>query len=268
MDKIKILFVPLLALFISIYLIYVGYVYCNQAEMLFMNAPLEKNYVFNFEQPFEEKFIPSFDKKLQHGLLFKVKQPKGIIFYLHGNAGNLSTWGNISEIYTALGYDFFILDYRSFGKSEGTIEDETQILKDVQIVFDRVTKLYPNKIIIGYSIGTGIASHLAAIRKSNLLLLQAPYENLLQLTKSKVPYFPDYLKKFQFETNKKFPKIKCPIYIFHGNNDQLIGLENAKNLEKLFKPQDSLFVLTHQGHIGINENPDFQNKLQVLLTKQ
>ena len=265
MDKIKFIITPLLALFVSIYLFYVGYVYFNQAEMVFMNAPLSKDYMFDFEKKFEEKSISSFDGKKQHGLLFKVNEPKGIIFYLHGNAGNLATWGTISEFYTSLGYDFFILDYRGFGKSEGQIENEEQVLKDVQIVFDKITKSYSQKVLIGYSIGTGIASHLASVRKCTSLILQAPYVNLMKLTESKVPYFPNYLKKFQFETDKKWHKITCPIYLFHGDEDHLIGLENSIQLKQYFNPKDHLFVLKQQGHIGINENTDFQKEIKLLL---
>lgn len=267
MKAIRFLVLSLSSFFGVIYLIYVSYVYFNQAEMVFYANKLPTNFKFEFNQNFEELNIASFDGKIQNGLLFKVENPKGLIFYLHGNAGSIDSWGNNAEIFTNLGYDIFFLDYRGFGKSEGQIENQDQVFKDISIVYDVVITNYKNKknIIIGYSIGTGLATYLASVKKNDFLILQAPYYNFLEFSTGRVPFFPDFLKKFHFETNKYFLQIKTPIYIFHGKDDSLIGIQNSYNLEKLFKETDSLFVLENQEHIGINANYDFQEKLKKLL---
>ena len=257
----------LLLLSSIIYLLYISYIYFNQAEMVFVANKLPKNYKFEFNQEFEELNISSFDGKKQNGLLFKTPNPKGLIFYLHGNAGSLDSWGNNAKIYTDLGYNIFFLDYRGFGKSEGQIENQEQIFKDISIVYDKVKSEYNDKetIIMGYSIGTGLATYLASIKSPNKLILQAPYYNFLEFSTSRAPYFPDFLKKFQFETNKYITKVKSQIYIFHGNQDQLISVTNSVRLKKICKPKDVLFTLENQGHIGINENLNFQEKLKEIL---
>ncbi|MDI9310088.1 MAG: alpha/beta fold hydrolase [Limnohabitans sp.] len=265
MKQLKFLAFSIIGIFGFIYVLYVGYIYFNQAEMVFIASKLDQIYSFQFDEKFEEINVKSFDGKSQHGILFKTEKPKGLIFYLHGNAGNLQTWGEISKIYTNLGYDIFILDYRGFGKSEDKIENEIQVVKDVEIVFDKVAKKYDKKIIIGYSIGTGIAAHLASVKKNDMLILKAPYDNFLNFTSTKVPFYPDFLKNFRFETDKCLPKIKTPIYLFHGNKDQLIPLDNSKRLKNILKPTDKLFILNNQGHHGINDNLDYQDKLNILL---
>ncbi len=250
-----------------IYLLYVGYIYFNQAEMVFIANKLPNNYKFEFNQNFEEFNIPSYDGKKQNGLLFKTSNPKGLIFYLHGNAGSLDSWGNNAKIFTDLGYDIFFLDYRGFGKSEGEIENQEQVFKDISIVYDEIIPNYKNKqkIIIGYSIGTGLATYLASVKNPDKLILQAPFYNFLELSSGSVPYFPDFLKKFQFETDKYITKVKAPIYLFHGNQDQLISYDNSLRLKKIIKPSDSLFTLENQGHIGINDNSEFEDKLKEIL---
>lgn len=248
-----------------IYLLYVSYIYFNQAEMVFVANKLPENYKFEFNQKFKEVTIPSFDKTQLHGLLFKSQNSKGLIFYLHGNKGTVANWGNNAEVYTNLGYDIFFLDYRGFGKSEGTIENQEQVFKDISIAYDKVKSGYKNTIIIGYSIGTGLATYLASIKNPDKLILQAPYYNFLEFSTSRAPYFPDFLKKFQFETDKYITKVKASIYIFHGNQDQLIPFENSTRLQKLFKPTDVFFKLENQGHIGINDNEEYQEKLKVIL---
>lgn len=267
MKTIRFIFLTLLSLFGILYLLYLSYVYFNQAEMVFIANKLPKDYKFEFSQNFEEVNIPSFDGKSQNGLLFKIANPKGLIFYLHGNAGSLDTWGNCAKIYTDLGYDFFILDYRGFGKSEGEIESQGQVFRDLNVFYDAVASKYKHQktIIIGYSIGTGLATYLASIKKPDKLILQAPFYNFLELSSGSVPYFPDFLKKFQFETNKYIVEVKAPIYIFHGNEDQLIPYDNSVRLKKIIKPTDHLFILEKQGHLGMNNNESFQEHLKEIL---
>jgi uncharacterized protein len=263
----KFLTIVLLVFFVIIYLIIVSYVYFNQVGMVFQSTSLPKKHQFDYQSKFEELNIKSFDGVNLNGLLFKAESSKGLVFYLHGNAGNLENWGKIAKTFTNLGYDIFILDYRSFGKSEGIIEDEEQLNKDVSIVYNVLTKKYPeSKIIIaGYSIGTGLAAILASSNKPKALMLQSPYYSFTELSDSRVPFFPDFMKKFHLETFRFLPKVKAPIYIFHGLDDQLISCSNSLRLNKLLDFKGHFCGLKNQGHIGMNENDDFQNKLKIIL---
>lgn len=267
MKAIRFVFVSLTSFFGILYLIYITLIYFNQAQMIFVASKLPTKYKFDFNQTFEELSITSFDGKKLNGVLFKTKKPKGLIFYLHGNAGSIDSWGQNAEIYTNLGYDIFFLDYRGFGKSEGEIENQEQLFKDLNCVYDSLTSKYDKKkiVIIGYSIGTGLATYLAVTKNPKLLILQAPFYNFLEFSSGRVPYFPDFLKKFQFETDKYIVNIKAPIYIFHGNQDQVISYNNSVRLQKLLKPKDVFFTLQNEDHIGINDNFDFQEKIKIIL---
>jgi pimeloyl-ACP methyl ester carboxylesterase len=248
-------------------LLYASYVYFNQEEMIFPAGKLSSDYKFEFNQDFEELNIPSFDNKKLNGLLFKTPNPKGLIFYLHGNGSELNSWGNIASVYTDLGYDIFILDYRGYGKSEGKIEHQDQFLKDASFAYANLSKRYRQDkiIIIGYSIGTGAATYLASTENPKMLILQSPYYNFLEFSSARAPFIPDFLKKFTFPTNQYITKVKAPIYIFHGDEDHLISLDNSLRLQKLLKPKDRLFTLKSEGHAGMNDNSDFQEKLSEIL---
>lgn len=263
----KFLTIILLAFFVVIYVTIISYVYFNQVGMIFQSASLSKEFQFDYQSKFEELNIRSFDGVNLNGLLFKAEKSKGLVFYLHGNAGTLETWGKIAKIYTNLGYDIFILDYRSFGKSEGDIKNEEQLNKDLAIVYKRLNKRYPeNKIIIaGYSIGSGLAAILASENKPKALILQSPYYSFTELSGGRVPFFPDFMKKFQLETFKYLSKIKAPIYIFHGKDDQLIPYGNSVRLSKIIKSNGYFYPLNAQGHTGMNENNDFQTQLRIIL---
>lgn len=267
MQIVRFIILTLFAFVGGIYLLYIGYVYCNQGEMIFIANKLPNDYKFQFNQDFEELNITSFDSIKLNGLLFKTPDPKGLIFYLHGNAGSLDTWGAIAKNYTDLGYDIFILDYRGFGKSEGRVEDQNQVYQDLTFVYKKLTTVYDrNKVVImGYSIGTGLATYLASVEKPKKLILQAPYYNFIEFSSGRVPFVPDFLKKFKFETNEYIVKIKSPIYIFHGNRDQIIPSDNSIRLQKLLKPTDKVFILNDQDHLNMNENLDFKEELKLIL---
>ncbi|CAA9200684.1 hypothetical protein FLA105534_03196 [Flavobacterium bizetiae] len=267
LKTLKFLTIVLLAFFVVIYVLIVSYVYFNQVGMVFQSAKLPQDYQFDYQQKFEELNIESFDGVKLNGLLFKSENSKGLVFYLHGNAGTLETWGKMAKIYTNLGYDIFILDYRGFGKSEGEIKNEEQLNKDVSIAYKTLAKRYPeNKIIIaGYSIGSGLATILTSQQHPKALILQSAYFSFTELSSSKVRFFPDFLKKFHLETFRYLPKVKAPIYIFHGIDDELISCSNSVRLNKLLDFKGHFYALKDQGHIGMNENNDFQKQLQIIL---
>jgi uncharacterized protein len=240
---------------------------CNQEKMLFFPSVMPKDYKFNFDGKFQEYFIKVDDNTTLNGLLFFADSSKGLIFYLHGNAGSIDSWGQTAKVFTDNNYDFFIMDYRGYGKSQGVISSEQQLYKDIQIVYDTLKTLYnENKIVvIGYSIGTGLAAQLASINNPKMLILQAPYFNMSYLANQYFKFFPSFLIKYKFPTNEYLKKIKCPIIIFHGNQDEVININSSYKLKELFKPEDKLIILDGQNHNGININEIFRTELKKLL---
>ncbi len=252
---------------VSIYLIVLVTVYFFQEKLIFIPDVLPANYVFKFDNSFEEKSVETADHKKLDGLLFKVDSSRGIVFFLHGNAGAINYWGFVSEIYKEMNYDFFILDYRGYGKSEGKIKNENQLYDDVQRAYSMIAKEYDENqiIIVGQSLGTGLATKLAEQNNPKKLILISPYYSFSDLVCHKFRIVPDFLLKYKFPTNEFIIKVKAPIVIFHGNKDRTIYVESAVKLKKLCKPNDQLFILENLGHNGINDNAEFQKKLKEVL---
>ncbi|WP_025743341.1 alpha/beta hydrolase [Aquimarina pacifica] len=257
----------ILKVIVGLYIILCGLLYFIQETLLFFPQKLDQNYQFNFSQNFEELYFKTIDGKLLNGLLFKAVNTKGLIFYLHGNGGSLASWGNISKFYTDLGYDLFILDYRSYGKSEGTINCQEQLFDDNQIVYNELKKTYKEKdiIILGYSIGTGLASKLASDNMPKHLILQAPYYSLTDMMRRRFSFVPTSILKYKFETNVYLKSCEMPITIFHGNKDGVIPYESSSKLKDDFEKQIHLITLNGQGHNGMSDNEDYRRELKVLL---
>lgn len=242
---------------------------CSQERLIFYPEKLPADYQFHFTTPFQEINIPVDGKTTINGLLFKADSCKGLVFYLHGNAGSNRSWGEIAEVYLANHYDFFILDYRGFGKSQGKIKSEKQFLNDVSLAYDSLKKFYEEKniAVIGYSIGTGSAAYLASTQKPGLLILKAPYFNLPDLAKHYFPIVPKFLIRYKFRTDQYIQKVKCLVVIFHGDADEIIYTGSSYKLQKLFKPGDKLIILKGQTHNGINQNNDYHRELKKILNE-
>ena len=264
----KVLF-KILKIVIGLYIVIVGLLYFFQEKIIFFPEKLDKNYKFEFGQKFEELNIKTTDGKLLNGLLFKSDSSRGLIFYLHGNAGSLSSWGEVAKTYTYLNYDVFIIDYRSYGKSEGQINGEPQMFEDNQIAYNELKKRYNEDkiIVLGYSIGTGLAAKLASTNRPKLLILQAPYYNLTDMMKHSYSLVPTFILKYKFATNEYLKNCKMPVVIFHGDQDFVIYYGSSLKLKEEFKQGDTLITLSEQGNNGMTNNPDYQIQLAKLLKK-
>lgn len=252
---------------LSVYVLICVVLYFNQESILFFPEVLNKNYSFEFPDDFEELNFQMNDQTNINGLLFKTPSSKGLIFYLHGNAGSLKGWGKIAPFYNQLGYDIFFMDYRGFGKSRGTISNQKQLFEDVQLVYDSLKTRYNEKkmVILGYSIGTGIAAHLASENNASQLILEAPYFSMLDMMKNNYPFLPAFILKYPLPTNIYISRCKMPIVIFHGNKDQVIPYSSSVRLSKLLKTKDRFISLKGQGHNGISDHTDYQNSMQHIL---
>lgn len=265
---IKIIKWPLVIL-CSLYLLICSALFFFQEKLIFVPKKLPSTFNYSFHQPFEEMNIQLSDGKIMNCLLFKADSSKGLIFYMHGNAGALDTWGDAAKTYLDLNYDFFVLDYRGYGKSEGAIDSEDQLHNDMQTAYDLMLKQYKESdiIITGYSIGTGPATYLASKNNPKCLILQAPYYNLTEIALSQYPFIPAFLLRYKFDTSGLIALVKAPVFIFHGDADNLISIEHSYKLKKLFKSSDKLFVLTGLGHSGMNKDEQYQAALKGVLSQ-
>ena len=259
----------ILKIIIGLYIVLCGLLYFFQEKLIFFPQKLDKNYQFLFRQKFEELNIKATDGKLINGLLFKADSSKGLIFYLHGNAGDLSSWGEVAKTYTDLNYDVFIIDYRGYGKSEGEISGQTQLFEDNQTAYNELKKKYneENIIVLGYSIGTGLASKIASTNNPKRLILQAPYYNLTDMMKQHFSFIPTFILKYKFASNEYLKSCKMPVVIFHGNQDEVIYYGSSLKLKEEFKKQDTLLTLNGQGHNGMTDNEEYKTELRKILTK-
>ena len=240
-------FKGLLIFFGAIYVAGCGFLYVVQDDILFRPEPIHNDERFRFG---EELAIPvDYDVEL-HALYHQVKNPKGVILYLHGNRGNARWCQRQAEMFSGFGYNVLLLDYRGYGKSDGDISSGNQLYSDVQKVYEYLQKDFSESqiVISGYSIGTGMASYLAAKNSPQQLFLIAPYESIIAMKNRIFPFIPDFLIKFPLNNKKHLAQVNCPVTIFHGTEDEVIPYQASVNLKQLFPKKVELITLDNTGH--------------------
>ncbi len=264
-------FLILLAVLFAGYVLIMALAYFFQERLIFLPQKLSKDHSFRFNQKFEERFIAMRDGKMLHGLLFTADDSKGVVLYLHGNAGSLDGWGGVAPIFTYLGYDIFIPDFRGYGKSEGKIDSEAQLYEDMQLVYDHLKYDYSEDkiIVLGHSVGSGMAAKLTAENSPKLLILQAPFYSLKDLARNIPPLniFPSFLFKYKFEVNEYLKQADMPVIILHGNEDEVIYYGSSLKLQRLFKPGDTLITLHGFGHNNFIDSAKYKEEMGKVLRK-
>lgn len=238
----------IVGILLSIYLIVLLFFYFKQESILFHPSETEQSFKYNFPQPFQELFYSTPNQGNIHALKFKAKNTKGLVLYFHGNAGSLEDWGWVYQNFIAQHYDVLVIDYRSFGKSTGKLS-ETNFHSDAAFIYNKQKSEYDEKniVIYGRSIGTGIATKLAANHNPKILILETPYFNIEDLARKIVPFLPlKLVLKYKFESNKYITKVKAPIFILHGSADQVVPYQSGQKLFELVK-DNAKFVHFEKG---------------------
>lgn len=231
-------------------------VYFFQEKLIFFPEALAPNYQYDFEQELEEITYQVAKNITLNALLFKAENPKGIVFYSHGNAGSLSKWGFVADAFLRNKYDVLIYDYRGYGKSNGTIS-ELNFYQDAKYIYDQLVQDYGEDqiVVYGRSIGTGIATNVASEFNPKHLILESPYYSLPDLAKNIYPFVPSFLLRYTFRNDQMIQLVKCPITIFHGTLDEVIYFGSTLKLEKLLKDEDVIVPIVGGHH---NDLDDFE----------
>jgi len=239
-----------------------------QEKLIFLPTTLPQDYEYTFSFPFEELFLKSDDGAVINAIHFKTENPKGVILYFHGNAGNLSRWGIITEFFVEKHYDVLVMDYRTYGKSSGTLSEQA-LYNDAQMCYDYLLKHYQESeiTIYGRSIGTGMATHLASGNQPNRLILETPLYSLADVAKHRFPVLPvKKLLKYNFPSYKYIQDVKCPITIFHGTEDNIIPYASGERLFNSIVQKEKLFFsIENAGHNNLIEFDSYHLNIQKTL---
>ena len=182
--------------------------------------------------------VTTTDKVQLHGWFFEADPAKLTLLFFHGNAGNIS--GRLSKArgWVQRGLSVFLIDYRGYGRSAGKIEKAEDLLEDARgaLGWLEVEKeiLSQRIILYGESIGSYPAVELAKEKKFAGLILEAPFTTLHDLAKKHYGWVPDFvLKSFTMPNEELISKARAPVFILHGDRDEICPKEMGERLYEL-----------------------------------
>lgn len=255
-------------LYIAIaYVILAVIFYFGQDLFFFRPEILPQNFDYKYEFPFKEVNFEMEDGGVINGLHFKVPNSKGVVFYFKGNSRSVKGWGKFARDFVSKGYDFFMIDYRGFGKSRGR-RTETTLFNDGQHVYKWLSTQYSEDdiIVYGRSMGSGIATRIASWNKPKMLILDSPYYSFLSQVRRYAFWLPiNWLLRYKIRTDQFIKRVSSPIFILHGRKDRLIPFSHGKRLAELTKDRSKLYPIDEAHHNNLPDFPEYHDFLYDIL---
>lgn len=242
--------VSLLWLFVA-YLGIVGLLYSAQRQILYPGAGPSTGAWEGAEPDYRPIRLRTADGLELKALFRPAATGKSTILFFHGNgdtvAGSRATIGPLTE----LGYGALLAEFRGYAGNPGS-PDEQGLYHDGEAAWRWLNDqgISPSKIVVaGYSLGSGVASKVAANRGSAGLIMIAPFESVPQAAAQHFPWLPAHaMVKDVFATSERIARVKGPILLLHGADDRTIYPSNSVALHRA-RPDATLLILPDQDHL-------------------
>jgi uncharacterized protein len=177
----------------------------------------------------EERWLTASDGVRIHGWWIAVPESKVATIFLHGNAGNITHRGRHAEQITGAGSSLLLMDYRGYGRSEGS-PSEKGLYADADAAYDSVIAegYAPHQIILhGESLGTAVAMELAVRRGCGGVILESPLRSAGRIAGGILPFFGPMLVR-GFDTESRIAQLRAPLLVVHGNRDEVVPFSHGK----------------------------------------
>lgn len=183
---------------------------------------------------FDNVYFKTQDGINLNGWFIPAEKAEYTVLFCHGNGGNISHRLDTISLYNRIPLNFFIFDYRSYGKSSGSLS-EKGLYEDVAAAWKYLTEtrnIQPGKIIIvGRSLGGSIAAHAAAEFAPGGLILESTFTSMTEIAQHRLPFLPvRWLLHYKLPTAENLSKVKCPVLIIASPDDTIVPYKYSKKL--------------------------------------
>ncbi len=246
-------------------LMYVGLVIAAMGIGLFAWIFFSQRSLIYFPQPRSNRAglimaLPS----TAGSVLVSMRPASGLdaVIYFGGNAEDVSL--DLTEFSNTFpNAAIYLLHYPGYGGSAGH-PTEKSILAAAFALFDTVHAQHAKVILIGRSLGTGVAIQVASQRPVKRLVLVTPYDSLVDVAQEHYPFLPNrWLMLDKYDSWKYAPQVTTPVKIIAAGDDEVIPRESTERLRTRFsRSVVSYVVVPGVGHNTISDNPQYLQLLR------
>jgi len=203
------------------------------------------------ELEFSDVHLVTEDDVRLHGWWVPAEKDRGVLLFMHGNAGNISDRIESIRAFHDLDLSVLIFDYRGYGRSEGT-PSEQGLYRDAETAWRYLTetqKVPPDRIVMfGRSLGGAVAADLALRHPPKALVLESTFASLRAMAAAAMPLLPigPFLRT-RYDTLGKIGKIAAPVLVLHSREDEVVPFDQGMMIyEAAHEPK--AFVELRFGH--------------------
>lgn len=189
------------------------------------------------------------------------------LLYFGGNAEDVA--GNLPAFTSAFpAHSLYLVNYRGYGGSTGS-PSEAALLADAAAIFDHLRGRHPQISVIGRSLGSGVAVHLASVRDVHRLVLVTPFDSLVNVAREHFRYLPvEWLMRDRYESAKRVPAVRAPTLVVIAGADEIIPPARAAALVAAFPAsQVRSEVLPGATHNDLDRMPQYLERIEEFLAE-
>ncbi len=230
-----------------------GLLFLRQRSLLYFPQPRAA------DAPGELLALPITDGPPGGRVLVTVRRRPGpkALLYFGGNAEAVA--GQLPLLAAAFPeHSLYLLHYRGYGGSSGQ-PSERALFADALALFDRVRPDHDQIAVIGRSLGSAVAVHLASRRPVARLVLVTPFDSIEAVAAQRFPLVPvGLLLQDRYRSAAAAPRIGAPTLLIAAERDEVIPRANTDALLSSFRPGvASLVVLPVEGHNAVEDAPGY-----------
>jgi pimeloyl-ACP methyl ester carboxylesterase len=191
-----------------------------------------------------------------------------VILYFGGNAEDVLYTAATSAPRLAA-RRMLVVNYRGFGGSEGT-PGQRALFEDALAIYDYAiaSGVRPEDIVVmGRSLGSGVATMLASKRTVRSAVLITPYDSIAEVAAHHYAIFPvRWLIRHPFPSTEFAQHVHVPALMLAGARDFIIPPVHAQRLHDAWAGPRQLHVLPGVGHNDIQDHPQYYALINAFLT--
>jgi len=173
-----------------------------------------------------------------------------VYLFFHGKDGSLRQRVRQIQAMSSNGTGVLAIDYRGFGASSGS-PTETGLYLDSEAAYQwlRARVAASRIVLVGESLGTGVAVWLAARQPAAALILKAPFTSAVDIAAERYPFVPvHWFMKDQFHSDRLINLVHMPLLIQHGDEDKVVPVAYGKQLFALANEPKQIRLYPDAGH--------------------
>jgi pimeloyl-ACP methyl ester carboxylesterase len=197
-----------------------------------------------------------------------VSRTRPLVVYYGGNAEEVS--GNLWDLPRLAAGACLFMNYRGYGDSEGK-PSQKALCRDALSILDTLTARenipLDHVVLVGRSLGSGVAVHVAALRPVRGVILITPFDSLLNVARHHYPFLPvKFLLRHPFDSAALAPEVKMPALVLVGDRDDIIPNQRSTQLVRHWGGPVEMVVIQGVGHNDIQSDAHYWKAINAFLS--